>query len=179
MTSTDQVSPVRLFDFSPSMALQAVVKGGQTWFIASTACSALDLRNVSQAVSSLDDDERDAVFLSDVSRGTPRRVVINESGLYSLIFRSTKPEARKFQKWVTSVVLPCLRKDGLYIEAQEKPITDDLTLPELMEQIAAIQTKVDALNALKVRAWSRHQEEKEARRDAFRWLKGKAPKVRP
>ena len=111
-----------------------------------------------------------------------RLTVVSESGLYAMVLRSRKGEAKAFRRWVTGTVLPTLRKDGIYIAGQETPITDELTLPELMSQIADIQAKVDVINAARVRAWSRHQEEKDARRDAFRFFKRNpgrsAPKAR-
>lgn len=165
-------TPVQLFDFAPGMSLQAIVKDGQPWFVAKDVCDALGYINGPKALADhTDEDERDSITLRTGKRGNPMRTALSESGLYALILRSTKPEAKAFRKWVTGTVLPALRRDTLYIVGQEKPITDDLTLPELMEQIAALQVKVDAVKASKVRAWSRHQEEKEARRDGFRLLK--------
>ena len=179
---TNNITTARPFDFAPGMSLQAIVRDGQPWFVAKDLCDALDITNSRDAVTALDADERQTVAISYGIRGNPNRTIVNESGMYALIFRSIKPEAKAFRKWVTSAVLPSLRRDGVYIAGQEKPITDELTLPELMEQITTIQAKVsaalDAINTAKVRAWSRHQEEKEARSDAFRFLKGKAPRVR-
>ncbi len=166
------------FDFAAGMSIQAIVQDGQPWFIAKDVCDALDITNSRDAVTALDADERRNVAISYGIRGNPNRTIVSESGMYSLIFRSQKPEAKAFRKWLTATVLPTLRKGGLYVVGQEKPITDALTLPELMEQIAARQVKVDALNAAQVRAWSRHQEEKEARSDAFRFFRGKALRVR-
>lgn len=177
--TTNNITQAQSFDFAPGMSLQAIVKDGQPWFIAKDVCDALGYINGPKAIADhTDEDERDSITLRTGKRGNPTRAVISESGLYCLILRSTKPEAKAFRRWVTAEVLPTLRKGGLYVVGQEKPITDELTLPELMEQIAARQVKVDALNATQVRAWSRHQEEKEARSDAFRFLKGKAPWVR-
>ena len=170
--TTINITPAQSFDFAPGMSLQAIVKDGLPWFVAKDVCDALGYINGPKALADhTDEDERNSITLRTGKRGNPARAVISESGLYSLILRSTKPEAKAFRRWVTGTVLPMLRKDGLYVVGQEKPITDDLTLPELMEQIAALQVKVDAVNAIRVRAWSRHQEEKEARRDGFRLLK--------
>lgn len=169
-------TPVKLFDFTPGLQLRSITKNSAPWFVASDVCTALGHTNVSKALAAHVDPEDKANESLGLRGRAP--LIVNESGLYALILRSNKPEAKKFQKWITSEVLPALRKDGLYIVGQEKPITDELTLPELMAQIAGIQAKVDLMNAAKVRAWSRHQEEKEARSDAFRFLKGKAPRVR-
>lgn len=171
-------SNIQTFDFAPGLPLRSVSINSAPWFIAADVCKALSTSNPSQAVLILDEDQR-GLHSIDTPGGAQQMLVIDESGLYALALRSRKAAAKEFRKWVTGTVLPSLRKDGLYIAGQEKPITDDLTLSELLAQIAAIQEKVDALNNERVRAWSRHQEEKDARREAFRWLKGKAPRVRP
>lgn len=173
---TDNNTP-QTFTYAPGLSIRAIVKDGQPRFIAKEVCTALGHTNVSKALT----DHVDPEDKSNVSLGLPGRapLMVNESGLYSLIMRSKKPEAKAFQKWVTSTVLPTLRKDGLYIAGQEKPIADALTMSELLEQLATIQAKVDAIKEAQIRAWSRHQEEKDARDDGFRLLRGKAPLKRP
>ena len=91
------------------------------WFVAKDVCDVLGLGNARQAISSLDDDEKNTVTINDGNRGNPNMNCVNESGLYTLIFQSRKPEARKFRKWVTNEVLPTLRKKGRYT------INDELT----------------------------------------------------
>lgn len=66
----------------------------QPWFIAKGVCDVLGVGNVSQALSSLDDDEKGSITTKDGTPGSPVRATINESGLYSLILRSRKPEAK-------------------------------------------------------------------------------------
>ncbi len=86
---------------------------GSIWFVAKDVCNALGLSDVSMSLKKLDDDEKliQKIFVS----GQRRDVwMINESGLYALILRSNKPEAKKFRKWVTNEVLPALRKQGYY-----------------------------------------------------------------
>ena len=168
---------IQLFDFAPGLQLRSITKDSAPWFIAADICRALGHSNPSTAVASHVTDPADKSQMNCGLRGQSP-IVVSEMGLYALILGSKKPAALAFKKWVTGTVLPTLRRDGLYIVGQEKPITDELTLPELMEQITTIQAKVDAINTAKVRAWSRHQEEKEARSDAFRFLKGKPARVR-
>jgi prophage antirepressor-like protein len=91
----------------------AVIKG-EPWFVAKDVCEVLDLNNSSQAISRLDDDEK-GVISSDTPGGKQTLATVNESGLYSLIFQSRKPASRKFKRWVTSEVLPSLRKYGRYV----------------------------------------------------------------
>lgn len=86
---------------------------GQIWFVAKDVCDLLDIRNARDAVSQLDDDEKLTSVLT--TSGQKRRVnLINESGLYSLVFNSRKESAKKFKKWVTSEVIPAIRKTGTY-----------------------------------------------------------------
>ncbi len=94
---------------------------GEAWFVASEVCKLLDIKNVSDAVSRLDDDEK-LTSVIPIS-GQKRSVnLINESGLYALIFRSKKPEAKRFRKWVTKEVIPSIRKTGSYgINRLESP----------------------------------------------------------
>lgn len=111
-----------LFNFTPFASsgdgfdLSATVIDGQPWFIAADVCRSLGLDRT--AVRRLDDDERGVRTMH--TAGGPQSVgVINESGLYSLIFSSRKESAKRFKKWVTSEVLPSLRKHGGYINGQE------------------------------------------------------------
>lgn len=101
-------------------SVRTVIRDGEVWFVASDVCSALGYVNPSKAVADhLDDDERSHEQL-DRSRMGSKAVIISESGLYALVLRSRKPEARKFAKWVTAEVLPAIRKTGQYVA---KPYT--------------------------------------------------------
>lgn len=99
---------------------------GNPWFVAADVCRALNYAlmksgqpNVTAATQYLDDSERS--FNQVKTLGSTSRVrIISESGLYKMIMRSNKPEAKEFQDWVTKVVLPAIRKDGAYIRDEEK-----------------------------------------------------------
>jgi len=91
-------------------AVRLVQIDGEPWFVAADVCEVLDVQNVAQAVARLDDDER---YMFNIGRQGEVHV-INESGLYSLILTSRKPEAKRFKKWVTGEVLPAIRKTGSY-----------------------------------------------------------------
>lgn len=86
---------------------------GQPWFSAKDVCLVLGYSKYRDAISKLDEDEMRPVKM-DTLGGKQSLIAINESGLYSLILRSNKPEARRFKKWVTSEVLPSIRKTGGY-----------------------------------------------------------------
>lgn len=86
---------------------------GKAWFVARDICYILGISNYRDALTKLDDDERESVKVDTL--GGPQAVnAVNESGLYSLIMRSNKPNAKKFRKWVTSEVLPSIRANGMY-----------------------------------------------------------------
>ena len=86
---------------------------GDVWFIGSQVCRLLDIKNASDAIGRLDDDEKLTSVLPIA--GQNRTVnLISESGLYALIFRSRKDSANDFRKWVTKEVIPSIRKKGFY-----------------------------------------------------------------
>lgn len=82
---------------------------GNPWWVAKDVCDVLGIKNNRDAIAKLDDDQKASVLLDGSEFGT-----INESGLYTLILRSNKESAKKFRKWVTSEVLPTIRKTGSY-----------------------------------------------------------------
>ena len=85
----------------------------EPWFIASDIAKLLEYRDANNAIRALDDDEKGTHIVSTI-RGSQKLAIINESGLYSLILMSRKPEVKRFKKWVTSEVLPSIRKTGSY-----------------------------------------------------------------
>ncbi len=102
----------KTFNFDGA-ALRTVSIDGEPWFMAADVCAALSIANSRDAVTRLDEDER-GVATIDTLGGAQEMATVNESGLYSLIVGSRKPEAKRFKKWVTSEVLPQIRKTGSY-----------------------------------------------------------------
>ena len=96
------------------MNVRTAVVNGESWFVAADICRILDIGNPSDALSRLDDDEKNTLVLTEGIPGNPEKRVVNEAGLYTLILRSRKPEARAFKRWVTHEVLPAIRKTGIY-----------------------------------------------------------------
>jgi len=86
---------------------------GNLWFVASDVCAALDITNNRDAIGNLDDDEK-GVGISDTPGGRQKMAIITEPGLYSLVLRSRKPEAKLFKRWITHEVIPAIRKTGQY-----------------------------------------------------------------
>jgi prophage antirepressor-like protein len=99
--------------------VRAIMRDGEPWFVAKDVCDVLRLGNITEALRGLDEDEKSNLSNSEVSNIPNRGVnIINESGVYNLVFRSNKPEAKAFRKWVTTVVLPSIRKTGAYAGAE-------------------------------------------------------------
>src|SRR5690606_37056960 len=94
--------------------IRTVLVDGEPWFVAADVCAVLGIANVGNALARLDDDEKDSIRLADGTPGNPNKAIVNEPGLYSLILRSDKPEAKAFKRWVTHEVLPAIRKTGRY-----------------------------------------------------------------
>lgn len=93
--------------------IRVIIRDGDPWFVLNDVCRVLEIKNARDAASRLDDDEK-GVGSTDTLGGIQEQIIINESGLYSLILTSRKPEAKKFKKWVTSEVLPSIRRTGSY-----------------------------------------------------------------
>lgn len=95
-------------------SVRSILIDGDPWFVAADVCKALELEKTNRALSRLDDDEKGAHSVSTPG-GRQRMSIISESGLYSLILGSRKPEARAFKRWITHEVIPSIRKHGAYM----------------------------------------------------------------
>lgn len=95
-------------------AVRSILIDGDPWFVAADVCKALEIERTNRALSRLDDDEKGAHSVSTPG-GRQRMSIISESGLYSLILGSRKPEARAFKRWITHEVIPSIRKHGAYM----------------------------------------------------------------
>ncbi len=93
--------------------VRSFARDGEKWFYQNELCRALDIANPRDAIARLEPGER-GVAISDTPGGRQEVNVVNESGLYALIFSSRKPQARAFRHWVTAEVLPALRETGTY-----------------------------------------------------------------
>ncbi len=127
MNTVQQHNALVPFAFGDNMVRVHMDENGNPWWVAKDVCRVLELGNVTEATRNLDDDEKSIFRNPEVtsSGGNPNLLIISESGLYALVFRSRKPEAKAFSKWVRSEVLPALRKTGRYETphtTQENPI---------------------------------------------------------
>lgn len=99
---------VQIFKNDSFGSVRVIDQGGEPWFVAADVCKALEITNVGNAASRLDEDEKGSIRLTDVTQsgGNPNMTIINEPGLYSLVLGSRKPEAKAFKRWITHEVNP-------------------------------------------------------------------------
>lgn len=127
----DNQSKIQLFTNEElDMKVRVVEINGEPWLVGKDVAEVLGYKNTRDALSKhVDEEDKNTVAIYD-GIGNPNKVIINESGLYSLVLRSKLTEAKKFKRWVTSEVLPSIRKHGMYA-------TDDLLNdPDLMIEAA-------------------------------------------
>ena len=133
----------KLFKYNESKVRTEIDENGDFWFAGIDVCNILEYKNASDIIEKkLDDDERKLEYLTDTSGQRRKGWTINESGLFALILSSSKPEAKVFRKWVTSDLLPTLRKAGVYS-------TDALNRKNIMVQelVKNIEVKNVAITA--------------------------------
>ena len=102
---------VKLYQDHP---VRIIERDGDPWFVAKDVCDILEICNSRRSTSLLDEDER-GVHTVNTPSGKQEMTVVSEAGLYSLILKSRKPEAKAFRRWVTHEVLPAIRKTGAYV----------------------------------------------------------------
>lgn len=124
------MNELQVFTYSGN-EVRTVQKDGEPWFVLKDVCDILSLTDTNKISTRLDQDELTRIKF--VSGGQSREMLcINESGLYNVILRSDKPEAKPFRKWVTSEVLPSIRRTGGYIAGQENLTPEELMAKALM-----------------------------------------------
>lgn len=113
-TKSQSTGLVEVFNFNQdSTPIRVQVINEEPWFVVKDVCDVLGIKNNRDAVQRLDEDEK-ATSVLPTQFGDKEMWLINESGLYALVLQSRKPEAKSFRKWVTSEVLPSIRKRGYY-----------------------------------------------------------------
>lgn len=136
--------------------VRTVSVDGELWFVLADICSVLGVSNVGNVASRLDEAD---IRQTDISSGGQRRAVtiVSESGMYEVVIRSDKPEARRFRWWVTHEVIPAIRRTGTYavetpeqlmaravVQAQEIIATRDQQIAELAPRAEAWDEIADA-----------------------------------
>ena len=117
---------IQRFDFRGASLRTSTDEEGEPWFVLKDCMSILDLGNPTETVKMFDDDEFSTTEVIDSIGRRQQAYIISEPGLYRLVMRSRKPEAKEFQRWVTHEVLPQIRKTGGYIPTSETD--DDMTI---------------------------------------------------
>ncbi|RSD21061.1 BRO family protein [Mesobacillus subterraneus] len=141
--------------------VRTITKGEEVWFVAKDVCDVLEIGNPTEALKRLDEDEKDLIS-TEGFRGVVN--IVNEPGLYTLIFGSRKPEAKQFKRWVTHEVIPTIRKTGGYVSNEDMFINTYLvhadnqtkimfratleTVRKQNEQLAIMQPKAEYFDAL-------------------------------
>lgn len=162
------MNKVTIFKYEESKLVRTMNVSGEPWFVLKDVCDVLGLSTPARVTERLDSDEVSQAHLIDSMGRSQEMTIISESGLYNVILRSDKPEAKPFRKWVTAVVLPSIRKNGGYIAGQEelspqelmakallvaqKTLTDrDARIKELTAQNQIMQPKAEYFDELVAR----------------------------
>lgn len=131
--------------------VRAFEEDGVIWFVASDVAKVLEYRDANKITCSLDEDEKDTRTLCTLD-GNQKMTIINESGLYSTVMSITKKnieryeKAQKFKKWICGTVIPTLRKDGMYVDKEEKVVTGEMSEDELiLKAMTCMQSKIERL----------------------------------
>lgn len=137
LTRFDDPRPVQALRFPDTgQQVRIFLRDDEPWWVATDVCSVLSIRNSRHALTSLDGDEKDVVT-ADTPGGPQQVSIVNEPGLYSLILRSRKPEARAFRRWIVHEVLPALRRTGRYETKAAEPTRLELA----RELVAALEVR--------------------------------------
>lgn len=144
---------LKIFTHEAFGSVRAVERDGQPWFVAKDVCDCLELGNTTEALRGLDDDEK---FTLSNPEGNPRAGIplelniISEPGLYSLILRSRKPEAKAFKRWLVHEVIPSIRRSGGYMAAVQSDTPESIMARAVLvaqDTITRLQARTSALEA--------------------------------
>jgi prophage antirepressor-like protein len=135
--------------------LEVIERDGSPWFIARPLAEFLGYKNPSEAIR--DNCDKEDVATSYIPSKSNNYICVNESGLYSLIIRSDKPDAKKFKRWVTSEVLPSIRKTGSYSIRPKTALELAREQVALLEHIDKVERERDCAIATKAEIGSRRE----------------------
>lgn len=151
------MSAVELFTYEDSQHVRVVRDvEGDPEFVAADVCRMLEHSNPSAAVAGLDVDERGLRNVETPS-GDQQMVTVTEAGLYSLIIRSRKPEAKTIKRWITHEVLPAIRRTGTYSHYPAQP-TELPSKRQLAQMVIDAEDRADAESRARIEAESRAKE---------------------
>lgn len=140
---------LQVFNNAEFGEIRTVNLHGEPWFVLKDVCVALDIGSPHKVYDRLEEDERSRIPVIDSLGRNQQTAIVNESGLYNVILRSDKPNAKPFRKWVTSEVLPSIRKHGAYMtpETLQAAILNPDTMIQLCQQLKSEQEKNQTLRA--------------------------------
>lgn len=161
------MNELQIFNYNDT-PLRTVEKDGELWWVLKDVCEVIGITKHTNVAARLEDDEKGACLMGTPS-GQQNMIIINEPGLYNVILRSDKPEARDFKRWVTHEVLPSVRRTGSYAMAQSQPMSPaqliaaqaqllvdmEKRMDEMQGQTRALEAKVDTA----MKAFSRPAED--------------------
>ena len=144
---------LKVFEKAEFGRVRVVECEGEPWFVAKDVCECLELTDVSKTISLLDDDEKGTNSIRTPG-GEQQMLVVSEPGLYSLILRSRKPEAKAFKRWVTHDILPSIRKSGGYMTAKPDDTPETiLARAVLIAQDTLKRVEAERDEAVRTKAW--------------------------
>lgn len=133
-------------------AIRTIERGGEPWFVGKDVADNLGYTNAPKAIRDHVDDEdklTERIVLSGQNR---QAIFINESGLYSLVLSSKLPDAKRFKRWVTSEVIPSIRKNGGYLAGQESMSDAEIMAKALLVAQKTIEHKQAQIEAMQPKA---------------------------
>lgn len=143
------MNDIQIFQYQ-DQPVRTVQRDGEPWFVLKDVCAVLGLGTPARVAERLEEDEVSSTHLTDSLGRQQDMTIINESGLYNVILRSDKPEARPFRKWVTGEVLPSIRKTGGYISGQDSLSPEELMAKALMVAQKTLAERDARISALTV-----------------------------
>lgn len=146
------MNEIQIFNNSEFGQVRSLVINNEPWFVGKDVAEILGYSNPRDAISKhVDSEDKNSVAIRDgITRGNPNQTIINESGLYCLVLSSKLPSAKKFKRWVTSEVLPALRKTGQY---QVKELSgSELMAKALIEAQSVLAAKDKQIEEMKPKA---------------------------
>lgn len=142
------MNELQIFNSPEFGQARIVTIDGEPWFIAKDVATALGYSNTRDAIAKhVDDDDKNTVVIRD-GKGNPNQTIINESGLYSLVLSSKLPTAKKFKHWITSEVLPAIRKTGGYIANAETMTNAEIMSKALLIAKQTIESREQRIHSL-------------------------------
>ena len=140
---------LKIFENPEFGSIRTLEINGEPWFVLADVCKVLEIARGTKVAERLEEDEVRQTSVIDSLGREQKTYIINESGLYSVILRSDKPQAKPFRKWVTSEVLPTIRKHGAYMTADtlEAAILNPDYLIQILTALKGEQEKRKALEA--------------------------------